>query len=153
MKVEARDYLLMDERVHPQARELFLELLRRVRAQGIPLVVVEVYRSKERQRMLYAQGRTDEQLRARGYTQEEIQRARKAGYTSEKKRVTNVMNAGMHSKGRAMDCAFLVDGKLRYDVRDEWWQAYGKTAKQLGLVWGGDWKMADRPHVEYRGEL
>lgn len=28
------------------------------------------------------------------------------------------------------------------------WLIYGKTARDLGLVWGGDWQFKDVPHVE-----
>lgn len=28
------------------------------------------------------------------------------------------------------------------------WEDYGIHAKDVGLVWGGHWKMKDRPHVE-----
>lgn len=153
MKPESRDHLLSDARVHVRARELFRAVLRELRELGIPVCVVEVYRSPERQRQLYAQGRTDEALRLKGYTEEEIRRARMAGYTASKPVVTRVMGAGMHGRGRAMDCAFVVDGKLRYNVPESWWEIYGQVAKKHGLVWGGDWKsIVDKPHVEYRGE-
>lgn len=153
MRPESRDYLLDDSRVHPRARELFKGVLRELRESGYPICVVEVYRSPERQRMLYAQGRSDAVLKAKGYTDAEIAEIRKKGFTADKPVVTKLMGAGMHAKGRAMDCAFVVDGRITYAVPQSWWQHYGATSKKYGLVWGGDWKtFKDRPHVEYRGE-
>lgn len=28
------------------------------------------------------------------------------------------------------------------------WSEYGRLAKKLGFVWGGDWRHSDRPHLE-----
>ncbi len=153
MTPSSRDNLLEHAQVHPQARELFRRVLAELREAGYPICVVEVYRSPERQRMLYAQGRSDAMLKAKGYTESEIASIRKMGYTADKPVVTQKMSAGMHAKGRAMDCAFVVAGKLTWNVPESWWDAYGRVAKKYGLIWGGDWKsFPDRPHVEYRGE-
>lgn len=152
-KPDSWDHLLADPRVHPTARALFRAVLAELREMGIPVAVVEVYRSPERQKMLYAQGRSDDHLRAKGFTAQEIAEARQAGHTAEKPIVTKKLTAGMHAQGRAMDVAFVVNGSRTYDVPDSWWEAYGRIAKKYGLVWGGDWKtFPDRPHVEYRGE-
>lgn len=128
-------------------------MLKEVREAGYPIIVVEVYRSPQRQRALYAQGRSDSTLKQKGYSAEEIAQYRQQGYTSTKPVVTRVLSAGMHSQGRAMDCAFVVDKRITYTVPEIWWRIYGATAKKYGLIWGGDWKrIKDRPHIEYRGE-
>ena len=143
---------LNDMNVHPTARLLFKRVLDELVSLGYNPVVVEVYRSPTRQRMLYAQGRTDKQLLAKGYTQSEIAGYRKAGYTAEKRVVSYTLDS-MHSKGRAMDIAWLVDGRTTYDVPNSWWEMYGAIARKHGLHWGGDWKsFRDKPHIEYRGE-
>jgi peptidoglycan L-alanyl-D-glutamate endopeptidase CwlK len=149
MKPEDRDHLLDDERVHPIARRKFKAVLQDVRGHGLPLLVWEVYRSRERQRMLYAQGRTDAQLLKAGYTMQEIERYRAAGYTASKPKVTHAKTPRYHGRGLAMDCCWLVNGKPTWDVDMDWWQTYGRAAKAHGLVWGGDWKMKDLPHVQY----
>jgi peptidoglycan L-alanyl-D-glutamate endopeptidase CwlK len=69
----------------------------------------------------------------------------------------NVTNAAAfqsyHQYGLAADNAFLRDGKLVISEKDPWamrgYQLYGQTAEQVGLVWGGRWKMMDLGHVEY----
>lgn len=57
-----------------------------------------------------------------------------------------------HITGHAIDFAALVGGKVRWD-----WPLYGtiaaafkEAARQLDIpiIWGGDWKMRDGPHVE-----
>ena len=143
---------LQHPKVHPTARVLFERVLRELVSLGYTPVVVEVYRDPQRQRYLYAQGRTDDALRKAGLTAAEIAAARQLGHTADKPRVTGVLSS-MHTRGRAMDIAWLVNGKVTYQVPDSWWQVYGSIARKHGLIWGGDWKrLVDRPHVEYRGE-
>ena len=51
--------------------------------------------------------------------------------------------------GHAIDCAFVVNGRLTWDVPDPWWAAYGALAVAVGLIWGGNWKsIVDEAHVE-----
>jgi peptidoglycan L-alanyl-D-glutamate endopeptidase CwlK len=138
--------------VHPTARLLFQRVLEELVSLGYNPVVVEVYRPPTRQRALYAQGRTDAQLLAKGYTRAEIEQYRKMGYTADKRIVSYTLDS-MHSKGRAMDIAWLVNGKITYSVPNSWWDIYGAIARKHGLIWGGDWKsFKDKPHIEYRGE-
>jgi len=127
-------------------------VLQDVRGHGQPLLVWEVFRSREQQRALYAQGRTDAELRKVGYSDDEIIQYRKQGYLSSKSVVTKILNPKYHGTGRAMDCCWLVDDKPTWDVPDEWWQTYGQAAEAHGLKWGGRWRMRDLPHVQYEGE-
>ncbi|MEN3276217.1 MAG: peptidoglycan LD-endopeptidase CwlK [Massilia sp.] len=59
-----------------------------------------------------------------------------------------------HQYGLAADCAFWRDGKLVISEKDPWamrgYQLYGEVAEQLGLTWGGRWKMMDLGHIELR---
>lgn len=59
-----------------------------------------------------------------------------------------------HQYGLAADCAFMRDGKLVISEKDPWamrgYQLYGEVAEQLGLTWGGRWKMMDFGHSELR---
>lgn len=58
-----------------------------------------------------------------------------------------------HQYGLATDNAFLRNGKIVISEKDPWamrgYQLYGQTAEQVGLVWGGRWKLMDLGHVEY----
>ncbi len=59
-----------------------------------------------------------------------------------------------HQSGLAVDCAFLRGGRLVISERDPWamkgYQLFGQVAEQLGLTWGGRWKMMDLGHIEWR---
>ncbi|MBA4110464.1 MAG: peptidase M15 [Leptothrix sp. (in: Bacteria)] len=94
---------------------------------GYDMALLEGYRSPERQNLLAAQG-------------------------------AHVTNAGAwqsyHQHGLAADCAFLRQGKLVISEKDPWamrgYELYGQVAEELGLTWGGRWRMMDFGHVEWR---
>jgi peptidoglycan LD-endopeptidase CwlK len=94
---------------------------------GYDMALLEGYRSPERQSLLASQG-------------------------------AHVTNAGAwqsyHQYGLAADCAFLRDGKLVITEKDPWalrgYQLYGQVAEELGLTWGGRWRLMDFGHVEWR---
>lgn len=97
------------------------------RDHGYKMVLLEGYRSPERQNML----------------------AKMGGH------VTNAgAFQSYHQYGLAADCAFMRDGKVVISEKDPWamraYQVYGQVAESLGLVWGGRWKMMDFGHVELR---
>lgn len=58
-----------------------------------------------------------------------------------------------HQYGLAADCAFLRDGRIVISEKDPWamagYERYGQVARSMGLVWGGDWHgLRDLGHVE-----
>lgn len=94
---------------------------------GYDMVLLEGYRSPERQARLLQKG----------------SHVTKAGsYKS------------YHQFGLAGDSAFIRNGKIVITEKDPWamrgYKLYGKVAKSAGLVWGGDWRMMDLGHVELR---
>lgn len=93
---------------------------------GYDMVIVEGYRSPERQNMLASMG----------------------------KNVTNAAAfQSYHQYGLAADSAFLRDGKLVISEKDPWamrgYQLYGEVAESVGMHWGGRWKMMDFGHLEW----
>ena len=94
---------------------------------GYDMVLIEGYRSPERQSRLYEQGSHVTQAGA---------------------------NMSYHQYGLAADSAFFRDGRVVISERDPWamrgYELYGEVAEQVGLTWGGKWKMQDFGHVELR---
>lgn len=94
---------------------------------GYEMVLIEGYRSPERQTRLLAEGSHVTQAAA---------------------------NMSYHQYGLAADSAFLRNGKIAISERDPWvmrgYELYGEVAEQVGLTWGGRWKMQDYGHVELR---
>ena len=109
-------------------RQLLLSVFRIMKEEhGYEMVLIEGYRSPERQEKLALVG----------------------------KHVTNAKAyQSYHQYGLAADSAFFREGKIIISEKDPWamkgYQLYGETAEKLGLTWGGRWKMMDFGHVEFR---
>ena len=100
-------------------------MLARLSARGYEFVLLEGYRSPERQESLAALGAHTTQARA---------------YESR------------HQYGMAADLAPLRNGVLAFDFEDAWAKsAYlelGREATEMGMVWGGRWTFQDYGHIE-----
>lgn len=112
----------------PDFRQRLLVVFKLMRERhGYDMVLIEGYRSPERQAQLFAQG----------------QQVTQAG-----------ANMSFHQYGLAADVAFLRDGKIVISESDAWamsgYELYGEVAEQVGLTWGGRWKMRDFGHAELR---
>src|SRR5690606_1939974 len=95
------------------------------RQYGYEMVLVEGYRSPERQAELMAGGKA---TRADAWQ-------------------------SCHQYGLGVDSAPIRDGKLQWNMEDPWTQRgyylYGELAQQAGLEWGGSWRsIKDYVHVE-----
>jgi peptidoglycan L-alanyl-D-glutamate endopeptidase CwlK len=96
-----------------------------MRRHGYEMVLVEGYRSPERQAELMRAGK-----------------ATRAGAWQ-----------SCHQYGLSVDSALIRDGKLQWDMGDPWTRRgyflYGELAEQAGLEWGGNWRsIKDYVHVE-----
>ena len=113
------------DKLQPVFRQSLLVLLKRVAADGYQFVLLEGYRSPERQDALAAMGSRLTQARA---------------------------FESRHQFGLAADLAPIRNGALAFDFDDPWTKtAYlelGKEAQVLDLGWGGLWKLQDYGHVE-----
>lgn len=117
------------ELLNSDFRQRLLSVFKVMREEhGYEMVLIEGYRSPERQQQLFQQG----------------------------PHVTHA-GAGQsyHQYGRAADCAFLKDGRIVISERDAWaargYALYGAVAQSAGLEWGGGWrKLQDLGHVELR---
>ena len=102
-----------------KACELFLDECER---QGLNVHITETYRSQARQNYLYEQGRT------------------RAG-----NKVTWTKNS-RHTSRRAWDICKNVKGQEYSD--NSFFKKCGEIAKNLNIIWGGDWDTPDMPHFE-----
>ncbi len=147
------DALLDDEHMDSVAAAKFKAIVAQLRAQGLPVRVHETYRTPERQKNIYASGRTDDQLQKVGYTDAEIKRARRAGFPATAKIAAPGWESGPtgHGGGLAMDVWWVVGGKGQPAAPYiSWKKALGVAVASQGCVWGGNWKWKkDPPHVEY----
>lgn len=120
----SRDWYLMDSGFVQRLLLVFKLMKER---HGYEMVLLEGYRSPERQNQLFAQGGHVTQAAA---------------------------NMSYHQHGLAADAAFMRDGRIVISERDPWamrgYALYGDVAEELGLTWGGRWRMRDYGHVELR---
>lgn len=118
----SRDWELLE----PAFRQRLLLVMKLMREQhGYDVVLLEGYRSPDRQARLAARG---------GHV------TRAGAYQS------------YHQYGLAADCAFLRNGKLVITEQDPWamtgYRLFGELAESVGLTWGGRWTLRDFGHVE-----
>jgi peptidoglycan L-alanyl-D-glutamate endopeptidase CwlK len=120
-----RQWELLDEGF----RQRLLMVFKQMREQhGYEMVLLEGYRSPERQAALAALGPSTTQ----------------AGPFE-----------SLHQYGMAADCAFMRKGHIVISEHDAWalrgYEKYGEVARSLGLTWGGDWRSPkDHGHIEWR---
>jgi peptidoglycan L-alanyl-D-glutamate endopeptidase CwlK len=121
----SRDWNLLDA----DFRQRLLLVYKMMREQhGYEMVLIEGYRSPDRQAMLAQSG---------------------SGV------ITNAdAYQSYHQYGLAADSAFFRDGRLIISEKDPWamrgYQLYGELSQSVGLTWGGAWKLMDFGHVELK---
>ena len=111
--------------LRPEFAYLLGKLRMLIDQKGLPLRMIEGFRSNERQDYLFAQGRTrpgDKITVAQG-------------------------GQSPHNHGLGADWVFLTGGGgVTWNGP---WEVFGVLAKQAGLIWGGDWQSKDLCHVEH----
>jgi peptidoglycan LD-endopeptidase CwlK len=124
LQTASRNWQLLD----PAFTQRLLLVFKIMREQhGYEMVILEGYRSPERQNDLASMGAS----------------------------VTNAKAfQSYHQYGLAADSAFLLNGKLVISEKDAWamkgYALYGQVSESVGLHWGGRWKMLDLGHIEWR---
>ncbi len=116
------------KRMNPRYQQRLLMVFKIMQERyGYELVLLEGYRSPERQNLLARNANTTRAGAFQSY----------------------------HQFGLAADVAFKRDNKVVISERDPWamrgYQLYGQVAESVGLTWGGRWKsIQDYGHTEYR---
>lgn len=116
------------DKINPRYAQRLLLVFKLMKERyGYDMVLLEGYRSPQRQNMLAAKG---------------AHVTKATGYRS------------YHQFGLAGDVAFLRNGKVVITEKDPWamqgYRYYGEMAESVGLTWGGRWKMMDLGHSEFR---
>lgn len=116
----------MPSKLLPLVERKANEIIKSMGLLGMPVRIVEGFRSIERQNQLYSQGRTT------------------AGNI-----VTNAKGGeSFHNYGVAVDFVFRKEG---YNATEAQWQTLGRIGEAQGFEWGGRWKgFVDKPHFELK---
>jgi peptidoglycan L-alanyl-D-glutamate endopeptidase CwlK len=127
--------------LRPDVADACRRLVQQAQAWGIRLLVYCTYRDGAEQDQLYAKGR-------RGIEGERIVTNARAGESPH-----NATTDDGEPEACAFDCVPTDDaGKPLWGAKTpeecERWQRLGVLGEELGLRWGGRWKMRDLPHFQ-----
>jgi peptidoglycan L-alanyl-D-glutamate endopeptidase CwlK len=139
------------EDLEPEAQEKCVSFIKACESEGTEVLIYSTRRSEKEQALLFAQGRQLDTLpeEVMDLIRNEIWKWRGEGFRyGPGNIVTNTMKS-KHIKGTAFDCCPMVDEKLVWD-NNELWEKIGKIGEDLGLEWGGRWKMQDKPHFQLK---
>jgi peptidoglycan LD-endopeptidase CwlK len=114
--------------LNPKVQPLARKLIETAVEQGIHVKIICGARTREEQDAIYAQGRTKPGpvvTKAKGGT-------------------------SMHETGVAFDVGIFSRNGKKYFGESPDYEKVGKIGRDLGLDWGGDWKVfTDPPHFQY----
>lgn len=115
----------------PECRAIFFELLARFTEAGIPVMVINVLRTVEEQKVNLARG---------------------VSATMNSRHLPQPPSGLSHAIDVCPYATYLLHGpdKLQWDSTDPSWGALGLIGESLGLRWGGRWKVpVDPGHFEF----
>ncbi|KQW36764.1 M15 family metallopeptidase [Rhizobacter sp. Root404] len=140
-----RDTSLLD----PELKRLCEAFLSECKLAGLDIRVTQTHRSAEYQNSLFAQGRTQAQLDAKGI------RAKARPDLPQVTKATAGNSPHEWTKNgqpwaRAFDIVVInPDGKANWDAATKPWKTAGAIGVKLGLDWGGAWTgFQDPPHFQ-----
>ncbi|MGP4061518.1 D-alanyl-D-alanine carboxypeptidase family protein [Halobacillus sp. H74] len=119
--------------VHSSVKDKAILIVRKAYFEGINVQISSGFRSFDRQRELFNQGR----------------------YGNSGNIVTHAEpGQSVHNYGLAIDYFLTTwDGSTaKWTVNNDW-KRIAEIGKSLGFSWGGDWKWKDYPHLELTGGL
>lgn len=123
--------------------------LKEIKAAGVNPLVVETYRTKERQYYLYGQGRTAAQCTAVGVPVDKAKKYAKPGTT----KVTWTLNS-IHIQKKAVDVIPVRNGKAIWDAKDKDTKKIISTMEKYGFEAGANWTSSpDSPHFQVKGSF
>lgn len=121
--------------------------LKEIKAEGVQPLVVETYRSKERQYYLYGQGRTVSQSIAAGVPAAKAKKYAKPGL----RQCTWTLNS-IHIQKKAVDVIPIRGGKAIWNAKDKDTKVIIDIMQRFGFEAGANWKSSpDSPHYQVKG--
>lgn len=135
------------EELNPLCQILLNKALEEIKAVGINPLIVETYRSQERQNYLYCQGRTINQVTLKGITTSFAR-----SYSNPKScQVTWTLNS-IHTKRNAVDLVPQRNGKAIWNSNDKQTKKIIAIMQKYGFEAGANWTIRpDSPHFQIKG--
>ena len=139
MKEPAQDRSL--DKLNGVVRELLLLAIEDIKKQGVTPLIVETFRTPERQMWLFGQGRTASQL---------IRKKVPVEYAHPGAVVTQTLNS-IHKTGCAVDLIPVKNGKAVWNANDPDTKKIINTMIRYGFEAGANWKtFKDSPHYQIK---
>jgi len=139
MKEPAQDRSL--DKLNGIVKELLALAVEDLRKQGVTPLIVETFRTPERQMWLFGQGRTASQL---------IQKKVPVEYAHPGAVVTQTLNS-IHKTGCAVDMIPVKNGKAVWNANDPDTKKIIATMTKYGFEAGANWKtFKDSPHYQIK---
>ena len=122
-----------------------------IKEQGVNPLIVETFRTQERQNYLYCQGRNIKEVKLKG-----ISKTFAEMYCNPSIAQVTWTLTSVHEKGKAVDIVpqRKVDGKLTaiWNVKDKQTKIIIKTMQKYGFEAGANWiNNPDSPHYQVKG--
>lgn len=149
--------------LHPVVQDKANLFIETALGAGIPIKILDTYRSPQQQDILYTQGRTTP-----GVPCVHAGKIKKIGSCLKHPLGLPVTNAkggeSYHNylgptkkhpriEGLAFDICLIVNGQPSWDTKGDMngngepdWDEVGEIGEACGLEWGGRWKSPDKPH-------
>lgn len=127
----------------PKVRDAVEGVLREMQDRGFTAKIFETLRTPERQWYLYGKGRTAEQCLEMNVPPQY------AWPTCPDGQVTKSPAAIKSWHGYGLACDIVENDATPWLASQAFWNTLGASAKRHGLVWGGNWKFLDLPHVQW----
>lgn len=139
--------------LNPLVETMLNLAIKEIIKQGVTPLIVETYRSQERQNYLYCQGRTIAQCTAKG-----INRQFAEAYCNPKGQVVTWTLDSVHKSRKAVDVVpqRKINGKMTaiWNVNDKQTQIIIKTMQKHGFEAGANWASnPDSPHFQMKGNF
>jgi peptidoglycan L-alanyl-D-glutamate endopeptidase CwlK len=133
--------------LNPLCESLLSLAIEKIKKDGINPLIIETYRSQQRQNYLYCKGRTFSECTAKGI---EESFAKKYCSLSESK-VTWTLNS-IHTKRNAVDLIPVRNGIAIWNSKNDDTQRIIKIMQKYGFEAGANWITSpDSPHFQIKG--
>lgn len=133
--------------LNPLCQILLNKALEEIKVSGINPLVVETYRSQQRQNYLYCQGRTINQVTIKGITTSFA----RAYINPKSRQITWTLNS-IHTKRNAVDLVPQRNGKAIWNSNDKQTKKIIAIMQKYGFEAGANWSSSpDSPHFQIAG--
>ena len=154
------------KQMHPELFKKWELFDKKMKEVGLAYAITSVARTVLDQMALFVQGRLPIDIvnlfrYEAGMKKLPENENKKVTWTLKSKHITNFFDKDLSNDfSQAWDIALLKDNKVYYDIKvsvnsnvEADYDEAGRIGKEIGLIWGGDFKSPDKVHFELKEEI